>query len=141
MAIEEAEHQMATRLYQNTAKVHFDLHRASETRFGKRIIYGGHIISLARALSFTGLANACRIVGLNGGRHTAPTFAGDTVYAWSEIVEKPEIGARNDLGAVRIRTVATKNHPCDDFPDKGEEGRDHPDKVLDLDYWALMPRL
>ncbi|MBT7645495.1 MAG: hypothetical protein HN768_00430, partial [Rhodospirillaceae bacterium] len=91
--------------------------------------------------SFTGLANACRIVGLNGGRHTAPTFAGDTVYAWSEIVEKPEIGARNDLGAVRIRTVATKNHPCDDFPDKGEEGRDHPDKVLDLDYWALMPRL
>jgi len=141
MAIEEAEHQMATRLYQNTAKVHFDLHRASETRFGKRIIYGGHIISLARALSFTGLANACRMVGLNGGRHTAPAFAGDTIYAWSEILEKAEIGGRSDLGAARIRTIATKNHPCGDFPDKDEEGRDHPDKVLDLDYWALMPRL
>jgi len=140
MAIEEAEHQMATRLYQNTAKVHFDLHRASETRSGKRIICGRHVISLARALSFNGLANACRLVGLNGGRHTAPTFAGDTVYAWSEILDKAEIAGRKDLGAVRIRTVAAKNHPCDDFPDKGEDGKDHPDKVLDLDTWVLMPR-
>jgi 2-methylfumaryl-CoA hydratase len=140
MAIEEAEHQMATRLYQNTAKVHFDLHRAAETRFGRRIIYGGHIISLARALSFNGLANACRVVALNGGRHTAPTFAGDTVYAWSEILDKAEIAGRDDVGAVRIRTVAAKNHPCDDLPDTGEDGKDHPDKVLDLDYWALMPR-
>ncbi len=140
MAIEEAEHQMATRLYQNTAKVHFDLHRAADTRFGRRIVYGGHVISLARALSFNGLANACRIVALNGGRHTAPTFAGDTVYAWSELLEKAEIPGRDDLGAVRLRTVAAKNHPCDDFPDKVEDGKDHPDKVLDLDCWALMPR-
>ena len=139
MAIEEAEHQMATRLYQNTAKVHFDLHRAAETRFGQRIVYGGHIISLARALSFNGLANACRIVALNGGRHTAPTFAGDTIYAWSEILEKAELTGRSDVGAVRIRTVAAKNQPCEDLPDKGEGGKDHPDKVLDLDYWALMP--
>jgi 2-methylfumaryl-CoA hydratase len=140
MAIEEAEHQLATRLYQNTAKVHFDLHRAAESRFGRRIVYGGHVISLARALSFNGLANACRIVGLNGGRHTAPAFAGDTVYAWSEIVEKAELSRYPALGAVRIRTVAAKNHPCADFPDEGEDGKDHPDKVLDLDYWALMPR-
>ena len=140
MTIEESEHQMATRLYQNTARVHFDLHRSSSTRFGKRIIYGGHIISLARALSFNGLANACLVVGLNGGRHTAPTFAGDTVYAWSEILEKSEADGRSDLGHARIRTVAAKNHPCDDFPDRGADGKDHPDKVLDIDYWTLMPR-
>ncbi len=140
MAIEEAEHQMATRLYQNTAKVHFDLHRAAETRFGRRIVYGGHVISLARAISFNGLASACRIVGLNGGRHTAPSFAGDTIYAWSEVLEKTELAGRSDAGAVRIRTVAAKNHPCEAFPDLGEDGKDHPAKVLDLDYWALMPR-
>lgn len=140
MAIEEAEHQMATRLYQNTAKVHFDLHRAAETRFGRRIVYGGHVISLARAISFNGLASACRIVGLNGGRHTAPSFAGDTIYCWSEIVEKAELAGRGDAGAVRIRTVAAKNHPCEAFPDLSEDGKDHPAKVLDLDYWVLMPR-
>ncbi len=140
VTIEESEHQMATRLYQNTARVHFDLHRASSTRFSRRIVYGGHVISLARALSFNGLANACLVAGINGGRHAAPTFAGDTVYAWSEILGLAEVGGRGDLGLARIRTVATKNRPCGDFPDTGGDGRDHPDKVLEFDYWALMPR-
>ena len=38
MTVEEAEHQMATRLYQNTAKVHFNHHTEKEGRFGKRLI-------------------------------------------------------------------------------------------------------
>ncbi len=139
MTVEEAEHQMATRLYQNTARVHFDLHRAAAGRFGRRLVYGGHVIALARALSFNGLAHACRIAGLNGGRHAAPVFAGDTVYAWSQVLAKVELG-RGDLGALRLRTVATRNRPCDDFPDRSGDGKDHPDKVLELDYWAWMPR-
>ncbi|MGE3304151.1 MAG: MaoC family dehydratase, partial [Hyphomonadaceae bacterium] len=58
MTVEEAEHQIATRLYQNTAKVHFDGLLQQQSRFGKRLIYGGVAISLARALAFNGLANA-----------------------------------------------------------------------------------
>ena len=50
MTVEEAEHQLATRLYQNTAKVHFNQFSESQGRFGRRLIYGGHVISLARAL-------------------------------------------------------------------------------------------
>lgn len=50
MTIEEAEHMLATRLYQNTARVHFNQHVEREGRFGRRIVYGGHIISLARDL-------------------------------------------------------------------------------------------
>ena len=50
----------------------------------RRLVYGGHVISLARALSFNGLANAFHIAAINGGRHVAPLFAGDTVFAWSE---------------------------------------------------------
>ena len=50
--IEEAEHQLATRLYQkNNARVHFNQHVEKDGRFGRRIIYGGYIISLARAIS------------------------------------------------------------------------------------------
>jgi 2-methylfumaryl-CoA hydratase len=86
MTIEEAEHALATRLYQNTAKVHFNQHTERQGRFGRRLIYGGHVISLARALSFNGLANAFKIAALNGGRHVAPCFAGDTVYAWTEVL-------------------------------------------------------
>ena len=56
--VEESEHMMATRLYQNTARVHFNLYAEGKGRFGRRLIYGGHVISLARALSFNGLGNA-----------------------------------------------------------------------------------
>ena len=74
---------------------------------------------------------------INGGRHVAPLFAGDTVYAWSEISDTADIPGRSDVGALRIRTVATKNQPCAAFPDKAGEGYD-PAVILDLDYWALM---
>jgi 2-methylfumaryl-CoA hydratase len=140
MTLEEAEHMLATRLYQNTAKVHFDLHAQKDGRFGKRLIYGGHIISLARGLSFNGLANAFHVAAINGGRHVAPSFAGDTVYAWSEVLDKTEIPGRGDVGALRLRLVAAKDHPCDDFPLKDGDGKDHPAVVLDFDIWALMPR-
>jgi 2-methylfumaryl-CoA hydratase len=139
MTIEEAEHMIATRLYQNTARVHFNQHAEKEGRFGRRIIYGGHIISLARALSFNGLANAFRVAALNGGRHVAPTFAGDTAYAWSEVLDKMPLPGRSDLGALRLRTVATKDRACADFPYKTADGHYDSAVVLDLDYTVLMP--
>jgi 2-methylfumaryl-CoA hydratase len=139
MTIEESEHMMATRLYQNTARVHFNQHAEKEGRFGRRIIYGGHIISLARSLSFNGLANAIRIAAINGGRHVAPTFAGDTIYAWSEVLDMMPLPGRSDLGALRLRTVATKDRECAGFPYKNADGKYDPAVVLDLDYEVLMP--
>jgi 2-methylfumaryl-CoA hydratase len=139
MTVEEAEHQIATRLYQNTARVHFNQFTEGQGRFGRRLIYGGHVISLARALSFNGLGNAFHIAGINGGRHVAPLFAGNTVFAWSQVLAKSELPRRSDVGALRLRTVATKDKPCGDFPYKaGEE--DDPAMILDLDYWVLIPR-
>ena len=141
MTIEESDHMTATRLYQNTAKVHFNQHSEGQGRFGRRLIYGGHIISLARALSFNGLANAFKLVAVNGGRHVAPSFAGDTIYAWTGIVDKQPLGGRKDVGALRLRTIATKDNPCQALPLRAEGGKDyHPSVVLDFDYWALMPR-
>jgi 2-methylfumaryl-CoA hydratase len=134
MTVEEACHMTATLLYQNTAKVHFNQHAEKAARFGRRIVYGGHVISLARALSFNGLASALRIAAINGGRHLNPCFAGDTLYAWSHVTEKWEWPGRRDAGALRIRTYATKDRPCADFPAEGN------DLLLDLDYTAIMPR-
>jgi 2-methylfumaryl-CoA hydratase len=139
VTVEEAEHMIATRLYQNTARIHFNQFVEAKGRFGRRLIYGGHVISLARALSFNGLANAFHIAAINGGRHVSPLFAGVTVFAWSEVLAKADIAGRDDVGALRLRTVAAKDHPCADFPLKsGNE--DHAAVLLDLDYWALMPR-
>ena len=140
ITIEEAEHQIATRLYQNTARVHFNQHVEGQGRFGRRLVYGGVVISLARALSFNGLANAFHVAAINGGRHVAPAFAGDTVYAWSGIIDKSEVAGRTDIGALRVRMVATKDSPCAAFPLETAPGKYAPGVILDLDFWVLLPR-
>ncbi len=144
--IEDAEHMMATRLYHNTARVHFNQFAEAKGRFGRRLVYGGHVISIARALSYNGLPTALAIAAINGGRHVNPVFAGDTIFAWSQVLDKASIPNANepfldrrDCGAVRLRLVATKNLPCTEFPDR--DGDKYPENiVLDLDYWAILPR-
>jgi 2-methylfumaryl-CoA hydratase len=146
MTIEEAEHQMATRLYQNTARVHFNQHQQQSSRHGRRIVYGGHIISLAHALSYDGLENVLGMAAWNGGSHTNPTFAGDTLFAWTEVLDRIDIG-RDDIGALRLRLVAVKNvDPNQEEVElkvrDDESGREryHSGVVLDLDYVALIPK-
>jgi 2-methylfumaryl-CoA hydratase len=133
VTVEEAEHMLATRLWQNTSKVHFDV---SQREDGRRLIYGGHVISLARALSFNGLANAQFLVGLNAGAHANPCFAGDTVRAWTEVLDRAETAAPG-VGALRLRLVATKGSAGQL---RGADGKYLPEVLLDLDYWALIPR-
>lgn len=138
MTVEEAEHQIATRLYQNTAKVHFDQFAQKESRFGKRLIYGGVVISIARALSFNGLANAAEIIAINAGTHAGPLFAGDTVYAWSEVLDKAVLS--DTVGALRLRLVAVKDQDPGAFSLRTAEGKYAPGVCLDFDYWAAIPR-
>ena len=134
VTIEEADHLMATRLWQNTAKVHFNVQARED---GRRLIYGGHIISLARALSFNGLANAQLIAAINGGSHVSPCFAGDTVYAWSEVLDIQPTEATG-IGAIRLRLVAMNNY-TPDMTLRDDNRKYAPATLLDLDYWALMP--
>ena len=133
VTLEDAEHMQATRLWQNTAKVHFD---ATVRPDGQRLIYGGHIISLARTLSFNGLANAQIIAGINAGAHANPAFAGDTIKAWSEVLDKEDTSAPG-VGALRLRLVATKDGSVGGL--KGEDGKYLPGVLLDLDYWVFVP--
>lgn len=139
VTVEEAEHQMATRLYQNPARIHFNQWAEAAGKYGRRLIYGGHAISLARSLSFNGLANAFHLAAVNSGRHVAPLFGGDTVFAWTEVLDVQPLPSRKELGALRLRTIATKNRPCLDYPYKHDEEYD-PAVILEIDYWALMPR-
>ena len=137
MAIEEAEHAMATRLYQNTAKVHVNACDRAKDPSGRRLVYGGVVISTARGLAFNGLENAGLMLAINGGRHVNPYFAGATVFAWSEVLDKADLGS---CGALRLRLVATKDAPCSAFPDKDADGKYPPEVILDFDYWAAVPK-
>jgi 2-methylfumaryl-CoA hydratase len=134
VTLEEAEHMLATRLWQNTAKVHFNTEARDD---GRRLIYGGHIISLARALQYNGMANAAMVAAINAGAHTAPAFAGDTVYAWSEVLDKAETSAPG-VGALRVRLVATKGRD-ESMTLRGDDGKYADGVLLDLDTWVLCP--
>ncbi|WP_424933161.1 MaoC family dehydratase [Amaricoccus macauensis] len=134
VTVEEAEHMLATRLWQNTAKVHFD---ATLREDGRRLIYGGHVISMARALSFNGLANAQIVAGINAGAHANPCHSSDTIGAFTEVLDKAETAAPG-VGALRLRLVATKGGP-DDYSLKNDAGKYRSNILLDLDYWALIP--
>jgi len=149
MTIEEAEHASATRLYQNTAAVHFDGHAMTHGENGRRLVYGGHVISVARALQFDGFENAERILGWNGGTHANPTYAGDTIYATTFIKEKHTTFAKLG-GILRVQLIAYKNHDMSKEPielinvtvQSGDPHRKksyHPNVVLDLDYFVFVP--
>jgi 2-methylfumaryl-CoA hydratase len=135
VTLTDAEHMMATRLWQNTAKVHFNTDARPD---GRRLVYGGHVISLARALSFNGLANAQLVAAINAGAHVAPAFAGDTVHAWSEVLDTATLDAPG-VGALRLRLVATRGRD-ESMTLRGEDGAYADGVLLDLDYWALVPR-
>jgi 2-methylfumaryl-CoA hydratase len=139
MTIEEADHMLATRLYQNTARIHFDAFAARGNASGKRLVYGGHVISLCRALSYDGLENAFAIAAIHGGTHANPTFAGDTVYCRHVVVAREKIAGRDDLGALRLRMIGAKNVDLATLPDLAP-GEKNDAVVLDLEYSVLIPR-
>ena len=144
MTIDDPEHSLATRLYQNNARVHFDALAMKDSQFGKRLMYGGHVISVCRALAFEGLENALTIAAINGGSHSNPSFGGDTLYAQTRVLDRWELPGRDDLGALRLRLIGIKNLAASEVadPQPGQDGRGqyHPNVVLDFDYTVLMPR-
>jgi 2-methylfumaryl-CoA hydratase len=145
MTIEDAEHQIATRLYQNLARVHFNQQLQEKSRLGRRIVYGGHVISVCHGIANDGMENVLRVLAFNAGSHTNPTTGGDTLYAWTEVLERIDLG-RPDAGALRLRLVGVKNLDPNEnevsLKVAGESGREqyHANVVLDLDYTVLIPK-
>jgi 2-methylfumaryl-CoA hydratase len=135
---------LATKLYQNNARVHFDALFMRNSIHQQRLVYGGHVISICRALSFNGLANGMLIAAINAGSHCAPTFAGDTLYACSQVIDSWEIAGKKDFAALRLKTWGIKNlasaSVITPVEIQGEKKSFHPNVVLELDYTVLMPR-
>jgi 2-methylfumaryl-CoA hydratase len=142
ITIDNSDHTLATKLYQNNAKVHFNDHMMQSTPMKQRLMYGGHVISIARSISFNGLQNAQWIYAINSGAHSNPTYAGDTIYAYSEVLEKIELENRDDIALLRLRTIALKNMtPLEIESPKGDDGKYLPNVVLDLDYTVVIPKI
>ncbi len=142
MTINDSDHSTATRLYQNTARAHFDGF-AMARRGGQRLVYGGHIISICKALSYDGLENCLAMLAINGGSHVNPTYAGDTIVCATQVLGKIDSGLAH-VGGLRLRMIAAKNvdgpHVIE-FPQAGKGRPVHsPQVVLDLDYTIAIPK-
>ncbi len=142
LTINDSDHTMATHLYQNNAKVHFNAHQMQTTANQKRLVYGGHIISLCRSLTHNGLGNGLWLAAIHGGTHANPSFAGDTIYAKSQIVDKGAFDSRPDVGWLRLKTWGIKNcqpRELESVKDAAT-GKFNPQVVLELDYSVLMAK-
>ncbi len=140
ITIDNSDHTLATKLYQNNAKVHFNDHMMKSTPMKERLMYGGVVISIARAISFNGLQNAQWMYAINSGAHANPTYAGDTIYAYTEVLEVIN-HKREDIGLLRLRTIAIKNQKPDEIESpKDENGKYLKNVVLDLDYTVVIPK-
>jgi 2-methylfumaryl-CoA hydratase len=139
MTINSADHTLATRLYQNNARLHFDDFAMKSSPFGQRLVYGGVVISFCRALSFEGLENAISILAINAGTHASPSFSGDTIYTVTEVLDAWQL-PNQDIGALRLRMIGIKNMLPSDLTEIKTDKVYHPNVVLDLDYTVAMPR-
>ncbi len=140
MTVDHTEHTLATNLYQNNAKVHFDQHMMQQGPMQQRLVYGGHIISLCRSIAFNGLGNAMWLYTINSGSHSNPVFAGDTIYCYT-IVKDVIVHERKDIGLLRLQSIGLKNlTPAEVTYHQDANGKYLPQVVLDLDYTVIVPR-
>ncbi|MDK1025157.1 MAG: MaoC family dehydratase [Gammaproteobacteria bacterium] len=86
----------------NTAEAHFNEHITKET-FGGRLQFGGVTISMVIGLSMQDTGeNALAELSLNKIRLKVPVFHGDTLYAYSEVLEKTD-SSQEDAGEVLFK--------------------------------------
>lgn len=144
-SVNPSDHMQFTRLFQNSAKIHFD----TRITDGKPLVYGGYPISLGYAQSFNGFQNRTGICGINAGSHANPVYAGDTLYSFTEVLDKKALPGDAKTGALRLRLVVVKNVAMSDLEDdrftiKVDNPKNpgtemyNPAVVLDLDYWEQI---
>ncbi|MFN7173479.1 MAG: MaoC family dehydratase [Thermaurantiacus tibetensis] len=104
--ITETDNIWFTLLTMNTHPAHFDAEYAKKTEFGKPLVASPLTVAILVGMSVSDVSQkAVANLGWKEIRLTAPVFAGDTLYAESEVIEKRESAKRPEQGIVTIRTT------------------------------------
>ncbi len=99
------ENVLITHMVMNSAEAHFNDHRMSQTPFGRILSYGGVNFSIVIGLAAQDTAeNALAELGMNRIRLKNPVFHGDTLYAFTEVLEASDAD-RPDAGILRFRHI------------------------------------
>ena len=107
--ISEADNTWFTLLTMNTHPLHFDAAYAAKTEFGRPLVNSCLTLAIVAGMSVSDLSQkATANLGWDKVRLTAPVFAGDTIYAESEVLEVRESKSRPTEGIVTVRTIGRK---------------------------------
>ena len=115
-----------TLMTMNTNPIHFDAAYAAKSQHGRCLVNGLLVIATVTGMSVKDISeNAIAALEYESIRHTAPTFAGDTLYAETTVLEVTPSSSKTDRGIVYVETHGLNQH--------GE-------KVLTLRRRVLVPR-
>ena len=108
--ITETDNTWFTLLTMNTHPLHFDAHYAKKTEFGRPLVNSALTLSIVAGMSVSDLSQkAIANLGWENIKLTAPVFAGDTLYAESEVLAKRESKSRPPQGIVAARTTGANS--------------------------------
>jgi itaconyl-CoA hydratase len=100
----EADNVWFTLLTLNTNPIHFDAEYAATTEWGRPLVDSTFTLALVTGLSVSDVSERAVNLGWREVRLPAPVFAGDTIRAETEVLEKRESTSRPGFGIVTVRT-------------------------------------
>ena len=107
--ISETDKTWFTLLTMNTHPLHFDAAYAAEGEFGQCVVNSALTLAIVTGMSVSDLSQkAIANLGWTDIRLVAPVFAGDTIYAESEVLSKRESKSRPNQGIVSVKTTGKK---------------------------------
>jgi acyl dehydratase len=103
--ITEFDNTWFTLMTMNTNPLHFDRAYAGKTQHGQCLVNGLLVLATVVGMSVKDVSEVC-IANLEyeSVRHAAPTFAGDTLYAETTVLEVTPSKSKPDRGVVYIET-------------------------------------
>lgn len=104
--ISEADNTWFTLLTMNTHPLHFDVEYNKLTEFGKPLVVSTLTLSILVGMSVSDVSQkAIANLGWDDIKMSHPVFAGDTLYAESEVLEKRTSKSRPGQGVVKVKTT------------------------------------
>jgi 2-methylfumaryl-CoA hydratase len=93
------------RLTLNRAATHLD---AAASAYGRRLVYGGHVVSIAGAQMSRALPNIATFIAWRRCDHNGPVFEGDVLRTDVEIDDIEPLGAGHGLVGMTVTTYADR---------------------------------
>ena len=106
--VTEADNAWTTLVAVNTNPIHFDTNYSAQTEFGRPLMNSPFVLAIVTGLSVADISRYAVNLGWDEVRMPAPVFAGDTIYAQTEVLSARESKSRPHMGIVEVKTTGFK---------------------------------